>query len=67
MVTDKNTTVTVRNKAGQTQVIEMTITSEQIVETIKRRMKTLMPTAQVIDITETVPDAVQLPLERKKQ
>lgn len=49
---------------GQPDKIEMTITGQQLEETMRRRMKTLMPVAQITDIREVLPDAVQPDLKQ---
>jgi hypothetical protein len=50
---------------GQPDEIEMTITGDQLTETMKRRMKTLMPTARITDISEITPDSQHLDLNQK--
>lgn len=51
MIEDKHIAVTYTDENGQGQ-ITITVTGEQIGQTVRRRMNTLMPKARIQDITE---------------
>ncbi len=65
-VKDKTVNVKLRNKNGQVSDFEMTISGEQIIETVKRRMKSLMPTAQIIDIVDHSAEQIDITSQEKK-
>lgn len=60
MIRDKNIQVTT-----DTGTFQITITAEQIRQTVQRRMQSLMPKARILDMTET--DADQGELLAKKR
>lgn len=60
MVHDK--VLRVRTDAGD---IDMIITADQLIQTTRRRMATLMPKARILDITEVTPDSIQLDVTAK--
>ena len=60
MIRDVRVKTRYRDENGKEQEITITITGDQIKQTVKRRMDTLMPKAQIIDMTEENPDSVQL-------
>lgn len=64
MIADKNITVTYR-EGNETHQITMTVTGEQIKQTVMRRMNTLMPNAKITDITEKVGELDLKPTVRK--
>lgn len=53
--------------SGQPDEITITVTGQQIEDTVRRRMKTLMPTARITDLNEVIPDSTQLDLTGKKK
>lgn len=65
MITDTKATITY-TEGGKTNEIIMTVTGQQTEDTMRRRMKTLMPNARVIDIKQ-IHDDKQLELDTKKR
>lgn len=51
---------------NQPDEIDITVTGQQLEDTMRRRMKSLMPTARITDIAELIPDSAQLDLTTKK-
>lgn len=64
MIQDKVVKVTFDYNSTEKHTIEITITGEQIGQTVRRRMSTLMPKARLIDMTEVLTDT-QLELATK--
>lgn len=61
MITDKYIKV-VTNQGEFT----IELTAKQVEETVRRRMRALMPNARILDIHEVLPDAQQPDLLTKK-
>jgi hypothetical protein len=68
MLQDREYTLTIRNREGNTATHKLTITAKQQQDTLSRRITTLMPGNQVIDITDNTSDHhTAAPLEAKRK
>lgn len=63
MLTDKVAKIQFRVN-NQPDEIELVITGDQLEETMRRRMKTMMPRAQITDISEVFPDSQQIDIKQ---
>ena len=67
MIQDKTIRVTYRNNDGTTAHVDLTISGQQMADTCRRRMNSLMPNAKVIDMTDANGDQGDLTVRTPKR